>query len=165
MCTQAHTPLLLTESEGVKSPCSRPPLPPPDRQSPQHCASQGNLSSSLQLSLVYSEPSISATLHSANYASLSAEAPPKLPFCYNQTLSQSERVPATPTCHRHSKPQDNLLGSQTIRRFIPKWDIHHVIENKMKYFYRLIWFHYIVTKNGTFLHFIKVLLRFKFHLT
>lgn len=127
MYSQAHTPLLPTDRKGVKSPCSKPPLPPPDCQSPQNCASHGNLSSSLQLSLVYSEPSISATLHSANYAILSAEAPPKLPFCYNQTLSQSESVPATPTCHRHSKPQDNLLCSQNMR-FIPKWDIHHVIE-------------------------------------
>lgn len=75
------------------------------------------------------QPQSSATLHSANYAILSAEAPPKLPFCYNQTLSQSESVPATPTCHRHSKAQDNLLRSQRMRRCIPKSDIHYVIES------------------------------------
>lgn len=65
-------------------------------------------------------PQSSATLRSANYAILSAEAPPKLSFCYNQTLSQSESVPAKPTCHHHSKPQDNLLRSPHIRRFTPK---------------------------------------------
>lgn len=44
----------------------------------------------------------STTLCSANYAILSAEVPPKLSFCYDQTLSQSENVPAIPTCHHHS---------------------------------------------------------------
>lgn len=85
-----------------------------------------------------------ATLYSANYAILSAEAPPKLPFCYNQTPSQSERVPATPTCHRHSKPQDNLLGSQHMRRLNPKWDLNHVTE-KMT-FHGNLQFLYLVRK-------------------
>lgn len=104
------------------------------------------------------QPQSSATLRSAKYAILSAEAPPKLPFCYNQTLSQSESVPAMPTCHHHSKPQDNLLGSRHMRRFIPKWDIHHVINkctnvNKCNYLLQVaMQFHFKVSKNWMFSH-------------
>lgn len=58
--TQAHTFPPVTDREVAKLPCSGAPLPPPDFKSPQQCASHANLSSPLQLSLVYSEPSISA---------------------------------------------------------------------------------------------------------
>lgn len=61
------------------------------------------------LSLVYSEPSISASeLCHPPLCQLChpvcCEAPPKLPFCYNETLSQSKSVPATPACHCQSNP-------------------------------------------------------------
>lgn len=141
VCMSTRSPSSSWRWWSAKSPC----LPPPDLQSPQQCASRDNLSSPPKLSLVYSEPSISASerchpLRSANYAILSAEAPPKLPFCYNQTPSQSDNVPATPTCHRHSQPRDNLLGSRNMTRFGPKWDIHHVIESKkLTTFYKIIY--------------------------
>lgn len=141
VCMSTRSPSSSWRRWSAKSPC----LPPPDLQSPQQCASRDNLSSPPKLSLVYSEPSISASerchpLRSANYAILSAEAPPKLPFCYNQTPSQSDNVPATPTCHRHSQPRDNLLGSRNMTRFGPKSDIHHVIESrKLTTFYKIIY--------------------------
>lgn len=77
------------------------------------------------LSPLYPLQSLAAT-HSANYAILSAEAPPKLSFCYNQSLSQSESVPATPTCHCRSSPGDNLLGGQHMKRVIAKRCFHRI---------------------------------------
>lgn len=141
MHTWAHIfPPAAVDQEGAKSPCNGPPF--------LHLTSNHhNRVPAIPTCLVHYisvwcilspwyQPQISATLHSANYAILSAEAPPKLPFCYNQTLSQSESVPATPTCHRHSKPQDNLLGIRHMRSFIPKWDVHH--EKKSNYFLQCI---------------------------
>lgn len=97
---------------------------------PRQRASYANLSGPLQLSLVYSEPSISAR-------ALPPSALPTMPSCLlrlhqncpsatNQTPSQCKSVPATPTCHCHPKPQDNMVGSQHMRRFISERDTHHV---------------------------------------
>lgn len=138
--TKTHIiPPATVDREVARSPCYGPPLPQPDFQSPRQCASHSNLSSPLHLSLVYSEPSISASklCHPPLcqlYHPVCCEAPPKLPFCYNQTLSQSKSVPARPTCHCHSNPQDNLLGGRHMRRLIQERDIHHVTENIINYF-------------------------------
>lgn len=71
----------------------------------------------------------SATLRSAKYAILCAEASPKLPLCYNQTLSQSKSVPAMPTCHCQPKPKEQLLGGHHMRTLTPKLDLHHMNKN------------------------------------
>lgn len=104
-CVDRYTPILLLDCEDARSPCYWPPLPPPDQKPPQQCTPPTptclvNLVWCI-LSPRYRHQS-SATLCSANYAILSAEVPPKLSFCYDQTLSQSENVPAMPTCHHHS---------------------------------------------------------------